>query len=178
MKGWKGEGVFPPLARSPAPFFPCSWATHSSRERMVRHVIGVATESRVIKASYCFPVNRPAGIITLARIPTTRHTARSLVFQRMHTCLCVLKWGPSAIHQERHTGLPCIGLPSRKLGIIGEKEKWRRASGGEGRRDKIFHDATCKEGSPSITILGGDSYNQYYECNTLKRVFRFGRSPK
>jgi len=37
---------------------------------------------------------------------------------------------------------------------VWKKEKWRHASGGEGRRDKIARDATCKEGSPSRFSVG------------------------
>ena len=55
-------------------------------------------------------------------------------------------------------------LPDGRIDGCLEKEmKWRRASGEKEGGTKSFHDATCKEGSPSILIIGLLPYNEYYE---------------
>ena len=51
----------------------------------------------------------------------------------------------------------------RTDGCLEKEMKWRRASGEKEGGTKSFHDATCKEGSPSILIIGPLPYNEYYE---------------
>ncbi|HRN68764.1 MAG TPA: hypothetical protein PLD89_11630, partial [Promineifilum sp.] len=52
----------------------------------------------------------------------------------------------------------------RRSGVVlqGEKE------GGT----KSFHDATCKEGSPSIHIVEINPYNQHYENDPFETSFQ------